>query len=130
MEKVCLAFLRHMHQPYCKNLFTGEYHLPWVLLHGTKDYLDMACLLKDFPGLKQNFNVVPSLLKQLMDYQYPHVKDAYLGIMKKRPRDLSEEEKIFLLMNFFNANRENMIWPFPRFHELLKKKFLLPERSH
>ncbi|HBA53943.1 MAG TPA: glycoside hydrolase, partial [Syntrophorhabdus aromaticivorans] len=55
MEKICLAFLWHMHQPYYKNLFTGEYLLPWVLLHGTKDYRDMACLLKEFPGLKQNF---------------------------------------------------------------------------
>ncbi|OPY65152.1 MAG: Glycosyl hydrolase family 57 [Syntrophorhabdus sp. PtaU1.Bin050] len=130
MEKICLAFLWHMHQPYYKNLFTGEYLLPWVLLHGTKDYLDMACLLKEFPGLKQNFNVVPSLLKQLVDYEDPHVKDTYLEIMRKRPQDLSEQEKIFLLMNFFNANWENMIRPFPRFYELLKKRgFYYPKEA-
>ncbi|OPY80747.1 MAG: Glycosyl hydrolase family 57 [Syntrophorhabdus sp. PtaU1.Bin153] len=130
MEKVCLAFLWHMHQPYYKNLYTGEYLLPWVLLHGTKDYLDMACLLKEFPGLKQNFNVVPSLLKQLIDYEDPRVKDTYLEIMRKRPRDLSEEEKIFLLMNFFNANWENMIRPFPRYYELLKKRgFYYPREA-
>jgi len=37
-----VAFVWHMHQPYYRDLVTGEYMLPWVLLHGTKDYLHMA----------------------------------------------------------------------------------------
>jgi len=114
MEKIYLAFLWHMHQPFYKNLFTGEYLLPWVLLHGTKDYFDMAYILKEFPGLKQNFNLVPSLLKQLMDYEDLQAKDTYLEVFRTRPQDLSETQKIFILMNFFNANWDNMIKPFPR----------------
>ncbi|MCX5798690.1 MAG: glycoside hydrolase family 57 protein [Proteobacteria bacterium] len=122
MEKIYLAFIWHMHQPYYKNLFTGEYLLPWVLLHGTKDYYDMAYMLKEFDGLRQNFNLVPSLLSQLFDYQNLDAKDSYLEVFRKRPQDLSEAEKTFLLMNFFSANWENMIKPYPRYYELLKKR--------
>ena len=130
MERVHLAFLWHMHQPFYKNLFTGEYLLPWVLLHGTKDYFDMAYILKEFPGLKQNFNLVPSLLKQLMDYEDLQAKDTYLEIFRTRPQDLSESQKIFLLMNFFNANWDNMIKPFPHYFELLRKRgFYYPKEG-
>lgn len=130
MERIYLAFLWHMHQPFYKNLSTGEYLLPWVLLHGTKDYYDMAYMLKEFPGLKQNFNLVPSLLRQLKDYEDAGVKDRYLEIFRKTPKDLTDADKIFLLMNFFNANWENMIKPFPRYYELLKKRgFYYPKEG-
>ncbi|MDD5010364.1 MAG: hypothetical protein PHC68_18440, partial [Syntrophorhabdaceae bacterium] len=122
MDSVYLSFLWHMHQPYYKNLYTGEYLLPWVLLHGTKDYYDMAAMLKDFNGLKQNFNVVPSLLLQLIDYENLEAKDAYLEVFKKPPKDLTDSEKIFILTNFFNANWDNMIKPHPRFYELLNRR--------
>lgn len=130
MEPVRLAILWHMHQPYYKNLFTGEYLLPWVLLHGTKDYCDMAMLLDEFAGLKQNFNVVPSLLIQLFDYLDPDVKDRYLDVFKKDPAVLSKDEKIFLLMNFFNSSWENMIKPHRRYYELLAKRgFYYPKEA-
>ncbi len=130
MEPVSLVFLWHMHQPYYKNLSTGEYLLPWVLLHGTKDYLDMALILEEFPGLKQNFNVVPSLLLQLFDYLEGDARDVYLGVFRKKPRELTAEDKVFMLTNFFNANWENMIRPFPRYYELLKKRgFYYPKEA-
>ncbi len=130
MEPVRIAFLWHMHQPYYKNLSTGEYLLPWVLLHGTKDYLDMASMLQDFPGMKQNFNVVPSLLAQLLEYQDLQVKDTFLQIFRKPPEDLSEAEEDFLVMNFFSANWDNMIKPFPRYYELLRKRgFYYPKQG-
>jgi alpha-amylase/alpha-mannosidase (GH57 family) len=130
MEPVYLSFLWHMHQPYYKNLYTGEYLLPWVLLHGTKDYCDMALLLDQFEGLKQNFNVVPSLLIQMMDYENGSARDRYLEVFRKDPRDLSRDEKVFLLTNFFNSNWENMIRPFPRYYELLAKRgFYYPKEG-
>lgn len=122
MEPVYISFLWHMHQPYYKNLFTGEYLLPWVLLHGTKDYYDMAAMLKEFPGMRQNFNLVPSLLVQLFDYENLEVDDAYLAIFKKQPKELTDSNKIFILTNFFNANWDNMIRSFPRYYELLRKR--------
>lgn len=122
MDGICISFLWHMHQPYYKNTFTGEYLLPWTLLHGTKDYCDMGAMLKDFPGMKQNFNFVPSLLEQLVDYEDLNVKDTYLDVFRRHPSELTEEDKVFLLSNFFNANWENMIRPFPRYYELLAKR--------
>ena len=130
MDRIYLSFLWHMHQPFYKNLFTGEYLLPWVLLHGTKDYFDMAYILKEFPGIKQNFNLVPSLLKQLMDYEDLQAKDVCLEIFKTEPKNLTESQKIYLLMNFFNANWDNMIKPFPHYFELLKKRgFYYPKEG-
>ncbi len=122
MDGMYISFLWHMHQPYYKNTFTGEYLLPWTLLHGTKDYYDMGSMLKDFPGMKQNFNFVPSLLEQLVDYEDLGVKDRYVEVFKKHPSELSQDDKVFLLNNFFNANWENMIRPFPRYYELLAKR--------
>ncbi|MBA4418300.1 MAG: glycoside hydrolase [Syntrophus sp. (in: bacteria)] len=130
MEPVNLSFLWHMHQPYYKNIYTGEYLLPWVLLHGTKDYSDMALILKEFVGMKQNFNLVPSLLIQLFDYAEGKAIDRYLQIFRKRPREMTQDEKIFLLMNFFNASWENMIKPYPRYYELLAKRgFYYPKEG-
>lgn len=122
MDSIYISFLWHMHQPYYKNSYTGKYLLPWVLLHGTKDYYDMGSMLMEFEGMKQNFNFVPSLLKQLKDYERDDVKDSYLEVFKKHPRDLTDEDKVFLLTNFFNANRDNMVRPFPRYYELLGKR--------
>ncbi len=124
MDGIYISFLWHMHQPYYKNSFTGEYLLPWTLLHGTKDYYDMGSLLEGFPGMKQNFNFVPSLLAQLKDYEQNEVDDTYLNIFKKHPADLSVDDKTFMLGNFFNASWDNMIRPFPRFYELLEKRGL------
>jgi alpha-amylase/alpha-mannosidase (GH57 family) len=111
-----------MHQPYYKDPFTGIYRLPWVRLHGTKDYLDMVRILKDFPAIRQNFNLVPSLLEQLRDYIENNATDRFLELTLKKPSDLSESEKIFILENFFLANWDNMIKPFPRYYELLIKR--------
>ena len=111
-----------MHQPYYKDALSGYYRLPWVRLHGTKDYLDMVEILKDFPSVRQNFNLVPSLLEQLIDYSEGNAKDLYLEISRKNAKELSEDDKIFILENFFLAHWENMIKPFPRYYELLVKR--------
>ena len=119
---LCIAFLWHMHQPLYKDPLTGVYRLPWVRLHGTKDYLDMALILKDFPRIRQTFNLVPSLLDQIMDYTDNNAGDVHLDLSRKRPADLTEDEKIFMLENFFLAHWDNMIKPFPRYYELLVKR--------
>ncbi|MEK7864761.1 MAG: glycoside hydrolase family 57 protein, partial [Nitrospirota bacterium] len=117
-----IAFLWHMHQPYYKDPFTGIYRLPWVRLHGTKDYLDMVEILEDFPEIKQTFNLVPSLLEQLRDYTENNATDIYLSLTMKNPQDLTDADKIFMLENFFLANWDHMIRPFPRYYELLIKR--------
>ncbi|MBI4690843.1 MAG: glycoside hydrolase family 57 [Nitrospirae bacterium] len=121
-DPLYIAFLWHMHQPYYKDPFTGIYRLPWVRLHGTKDYLDMVEILEDFPEIRQTFNLVPSLLKQLSDYIENNATDIYLDLSLKRASELTDKEKTFVLENFFLANWDNMIRPFPRYYELLVKR--------
>ena len=113
-----LAFIFHMHQPYYKNLLTQESGLPWVRLHGIKDYLDMVQLLDRFPKIKQTFNVVPSLFEQIEDYNAGRVKDTYLGLSRKPAAELTKSDREFILRNFFSINKERVIATFPRYYEL------------
>ncbi len=57
-----LCFLWHMHQPFYKDLWTGEYKLPWTRLHALKDYAGMVQILEEFPHVHQTFNLVPSMI--------------------------------------------------------------------
>jgi len=99
-----IAFVWHQHQPYYKDALTGSYMLPWVYLHGTKDYYDMVQILDDFPAIHQTFNLVPSLLMQIEDYAYNTVHDTFLDVTQKNPEALTENERVFMLKNFFMAN--------------------------
>lgn len=121
-KKIKLAFYWHMHQPYYKNLLTGEYALPWVRLHALKDYYGMVAILKDFPKIKNNFNIVPSLLTQIQDYVDKKAEEAYIILSNKPAQELTEDEKLFILKNFFSANLKHMIKPYERYYELLKKR--------
>ena len=121
-QPVSLAILWHMHQPFYKDLVTGEYILPWVRLHAVKDYYDMAAVLDRFPEVKINFNLVPSLLLQIEDYVNNNVTDTFLDLTLKEPGDLSFDDRIFILQNFFMANWDNMVKPYPRYQDLLLKR--------
>ncbi len=125
MKKVLnIAFVWHMHQPYYKDILTNEVSLPWVRLHGIKDYLDMASILKGFPNIKQTFNLVPSLIDQIEEYTKSplNIKEKFLDITRKRTEDLDEKDKEFILFNFFMCNWGTMIEPYKRYHDLLVKR--------
>jgi alpha-amylase/alpha-mannosidase (GH57 family) len=122
MKKVYLAFLWHQHQPIYKNPITGVYELPWVRLHATKDYYDMVAILDNYPKIKSNINFAPSLLMQLEEYASGKVKDKFLDITLKDANTLTEDEKAFILNNFFMANWDTMIAPYARYNELLEKR--------
>src|SRR5258708_12048122 len=62
MPTLRVILLWHQHQPFYKDLVSGEYRLPWVRLHALKDYYGMVKLLDGFPNVHQNFNLVPSLM--------------------------------------------------------------------
>ncbi len=57
-----------MHQPYYREGLEGKYQLPWVYLHGIKDYTDMAAHLENHPNMRAVINFSPVLLEQLDDY--------------------------------------------------------------
>ena len=111
-----------MHQPFYRDPLTGEYELPWALLHGTKDYYDMAAILDDFPDVHQTFNMVPSLIEQLRDYENEDVPDLTRSLTRKSPAKLNVREKKLVLQRFFQANWQTMIKPYPRYWELLEKR--------
>ena len=122
MVPIKIAFLWHQHQPYYKHPDTNVYILPWVRLHGLKDYFDMVDVLKDFPKIHQNFNLVPSLLLQLEDYVQNDAKDEILIKTEIAASSLTQEDKIFILKNFFMANTEHLILPYPGYKRLLSKR--------
>lgn len=117
-----IAFLWHQHQPYYKDLVTGKYAMPWVRLHAVKDYYDMAAILEDFPAIRSNFNLVPSLLIQLEDYAQGGATDPHLELTLKPANDLTGQERLWILENFFMANQETMIAPHARYAELSAKR--------
>ena len=67
MSQIYLCFLWHMHQPFYKDLVSGEYKLPWTRLHALKDYYGMVRILEEFPQIKQTFNLVPSMMAQVAE---------------------------------------------------------------
>lgn len=67
-QPLFLIFQWHMHQPFYRDAVSGQHLLPWVRLHCTKDYTDMAWHLERFPDVKGVVNFVPSLLTQIRAY--------------------------------------------------------------
>ncbi len=117
-----ICFIWHMHQPeYRDPLLGGKPILPWVRLHGIKDYLDMVLLLSEFPSIHQTFNLVPCLVDQLEGLCRGE-KDLYWELSEKKAEALSPEEKELILRNFFTAHWANMVGRFPRYQELLEKR--------
>ena len=117
-----VAILWHMHQPFYQDLLTGEHILPWVRLHGLKDYWGMVAVLREFPEVKVTFNLVPSLLVQLEAFAGEQARDRHLEIGLKPADQLTDEERAFAIENFFHAHRPRMIDPYPRYRELLERR--------
>src|SRR6266498_3056243 len=124
MSEVALAFFWHQHQPYYPDDLTGENPMPWVRLHGVKDYYGMALHLLEVPEMHCTINLVPSLLVQLQAYTERGASDRYLDVARVPAADLTEADSLFLLDNFFNANHEQMIRPYRRYAELLQRRGL------
>ena len=122
MKTVRICFLWHMHQPYYTDPVAGSASLPWVRLHATKAYFDMAWLAERFPTVRVTFNLTPSLLIQLKELASGSVQDLFLEHTKRPAAGLTPAERAFLLRHFFAANWSTMVRPYPRYHELLVKR--------
>ena len=108
-----------MHQPYYKDLVTGEYRLPWVRLHALKDYYGMVKVLDEFPNVHQTFNLVPSLITQIQDYVSGAARDPFFEVAAKPAKDLTTAERHFALQYLFQANPVHMIGRYPRYRRTL-----------
>lgn len=122
-----VAFIWHQHQPLYKSRAEssatgGSYRLPWVRLHGTKDYLDLVLLLEKYPTLHQTVNLVPSLILQLDDYVAGTALDPYLRIALTPTDQLSLEQKEFAIAHFFDGNHHTLIDPHPRYSALFNQR--------
>ncbi|MGE5324029.1 MAG: glycoside hydrolase family 57 protein, partial [Actinomycetota bacterium] len=127
MPTIRLLFLWHMHQPYYKDLVTGEYRLPWVRLHALKDYYGMVKLLDEFPDVHQTFNLVPSLVAQIQDYAAGAANDPFFAIAAHPACELDFAEKLFAIQYLFQANLDKMIGRYPRYRELWQRFRSSPE---
>lgn len=121
MEPLNVAFVWHMHQPYYRDQLTGEYMLPWVLLHGTKDYLHMVEVLRHFPRLRMTFNLVPCLVQQILDYANGDATGRFTRVCSTPPERLTDEDKSYILSFFFSINYDKVIARYPRYQQLLSE---------
>lgn len=122
-----VAFIWHQHQPLYKSnqvnsSYGGKYRLPWVRLHGTKDYLDLVLLLEDYPKLHQTVNLVPSLILQLEEYADGEAIDPYLSLTLTPEEQLNNNQKKYIIEHFFDANHHSMIDPHPRYRQLYEQR--------
>ncbi len=118
MPQTYLCFLWHMHQPFYKDLVSGEYKLPWTRMHALKDYYGMVRLLEDFPTVRQTFNLVPSLMAQGDEYASGKAADPFLDMALKPAENLTDTDRGFLLRHSFYADPQHMIYRYPRYGEL------------
>lgn len=117
-DPIYLAIIWHQHQPvYFKDPETGVYVRPWVRAHATKDYVDMAAMLENYPDIHATFNLTPSLIRQLDDLA-AGAKDIYQVYAEVPADQLTDEQKQFILDRFFDTNR-GIVARFPRYQELL-----------
>ncbi|MHC4660101.1 MAG: alpha-amylase/alpha-mannosidase [Planctomycetota bacterium] len=119
MSDVAVALVWHFHQPYYADDVSGELSLPWVRLHGVKDYLGMGLVLERHPEVRVTVNFVPSLLKQLGDLAEGRIEDSFFVMSKRNPADFSSEDALYLIENFFSLNWETMVRKYPRYRALL-----------
>ncbi len=128
-KKVNLVLCWHMHQPYYREGLEGDYFLPWVYLHGIKDYDEMAAHLERHPAMRAVINFAPVLLEQLDDYVQQlnrflktgeRMHDPLLNWLsgaESIPRDMSQRMKI--LTDCQKAYAPRMIAPYPSYQQLI-----------
>lgn len=119
---IYICFLWHMHQPFYKDLATGEYKLPWSRMHALKDYYGMVKILDEFPAVHQTFNLVPSMLVQIEEYARGEAIDPFLRLALKPAEELTGQETSLILQYFFQANEERLIGRYARYAELLRAR--------
>jgi alpha-amylase/alpha-mannosidase (GH57 family) len=112
-----------MHQPDYRHPDSGEFLLPWVLLHAAKDYTDMAAHLERHPGIRCTVNFVPVLLDQIEDYVAQFAsgqwRDPLLRLAAAPDGELpNADERDWLLDIAFRCHAPTMLEPFAPYRRL------------
>lgn len=120
-KKLSIAFYWHMHQPVYQLTQDSDYIMPWTRLHAVKDYLDMLTIINNYNNIKLNFNIVPILIDSFIRYGEKGFHDIHSRISVKPVEDLTDEDKNFIINNFFDANYQYMIMPLKEYDRLIHK---------
>ena len=145
-KPVFLNIIWHQHQPLYVNPETDQLSGPWVRTHATKDYYDMAGMLRGYPDIHCNINLTSSLLHQLLVYYVDRLKpyvdtkrnqvdvigfwkkwkgktDPWIDLALKATKDFDDIDKAYLYRNTWNAFgiSEVMIERFPEYAALKRK---------
>ena len=115
-----LNLVWHQHQPRYPLLEDGSVSRPWVRVHATKDYYDMASLVAEYPQVKVTFNLTPILLLQLEELS-KGTKDVYWTHTEIPAGQLTDEQREFVEARFFDVNPQ-IIDRFPRFRQLADQR--------
>ena len=119
----------HQHQPLYYKDDMGVYTRPWVRVHATKDYYDMAATVEKYPNVHVTFNLTPVLIRQLDDFTINGARDYYWVLSEKPVSELTFEEKDFILRRFFDANWDHVIKQHPGYAALLNKRAGITEEN-
>ena len=111
-----------MHQPFYKDLWTGEYKLPWTRLHALKDYAGMVEILEEFPHIRQTFNLVPSMILQIEEYAEGKASDPFFDCAVLPAGDLTAAQRAFIKKYFFQVNARRVFHRYPRYREIFDRR--------
>jgi alpha-amylase/alpha-mannosidase (GH57 family) len=145
-KPVYLNIIWHQHQPLYVNPETDQMTGPWVRTHATKDYYDMAAMLRGYPNIHCTINLTSSLLLQLTGHYVDRLKpfvdtrdntidipgfwkqwkgktDPWIDLALKPTEEFDRTDKDLLYRNPWNAFgiSEVMIERFPEYHALKTK---------
>ena len=121
-RRLPVVLLWHMHQPDYRDALSGQYRLPWTLLHALKDYTDMAAHLEDNPQACAVVNFTPVLIEQLRelaDALQAHLRDGaplpdpVLAVLSDAPLPQQTAKRAALMTALLRAHEANLIAPYP-----------------
>jgi len=116
------VFVWHLHQPEYRDPQTGQPLLPWVRLHATRAYTDMAAALERHPRVKAVVNWAPSLLLQLEAFVFGSAVDLDEQLAQRPTNSLTPAERAHVLRQSFSVDWDLWVKPVPRYAELLAKR--------
>jgi alpha-amylase/alpha-mannosidase (GH57 family) len=122
-DRLSLCLIWHQHQPLYRDPAAaeprGSYRLPWVRLHGLRDYFGMAARLWERPRMRCCVNLTPILVWQIRDY-LSGATDRFWELARRAVVGLEPVEVLWLLRDAFDADRDNQIGIHPRYAELFE----------
>ncbi len=96
--------------------------MPWVRLHATRAYTDMAAALEPHDRARVVANWAPSLLLQLDAYARGTAVDKDEEIARKPVDTLTAAERAHVVKESFSVDWDLWVRPVPRYAELLGKR--------